>query len=98
MAAPPPPAALAALIPMLQAAGLVTQLDVMNATAPLATQANVNAQFAAMQANFNAQFAAMQANVNAQFAALQAQLALIGIPAISGAVSAIVKISPLRAL
>ncbi len=41
---------------------------------PLATQANVNAQFAAMQAN-----------MNVQFAALQAQLAVIGVPAISGA-------------
>ena len=90
MAAPaaPPPAALAALIPMLHAAGLATQLDVVNATAPLATQANVNAQFAAMQVNMNAQLAAMQVNMNAQFAAMQAQLALIGIPAIAAAASA----------
>ena len=92
MAAPAPapaaaPAAAAALVAAFQAAGFATQADL----APLATLANVNAQFAATQVNINAQFAAMQVNINAQFAAMQAQLALIGIPAIAGAASAIVQ-------
>ena len=53
---------------------------------PLATQANVNAQFAAMQAN-----------MNVQFAALQAQLAVIGVPAISGAAANVQAIIAARA-
>ena len=94
MAAPAPAAP---LIAAFQAAGFAMKEDL----APLATQANVNAQFAAMQANMNAQFAAfaaMQANMNAQFAAMQAQFAamqaqllLIGIPAIAGAATVIVQ-------
>ena len=43
MAAPPPAAPLAGFIPMLHAAGFATQADVANATAPLATAAQVNA-------------------------------------------------------
>jgi hypothetical protein len=83
-------------IAALQAAGfamqadlapLATNVQLAAATAPLAT----NAQLVALQANMNAQLVAMQANMNGQFAAMQAQLAVIGIPAISGAVSAIVQ-------
>ena len=83
-------------IALMHAAGFAMQVDLLPlathaqlaaATAPLAT----HAQLAEMQANFNAQLVAMQANMNGQFAALQAQLAVIGVPAISGAVSAIIQ-------
>jgi hypothetical protein len=93
MAAAPPP-----LIVALQAAGfamqvdlapLATQVQLAAAVAPLATQVQLAAAVAplATQAQMQAQFAAMQA----QLAAIQAQLALIGVPAIAGAASAIVR-------
>ena len=69
MAAPPPAVAFAPLVAAINAAfggQVATQADL----APLATQANVNAQFAALQVSINAQLAAMQV----QFAAMQAQL------------------------
>ena len=69
-------------------APLATQVQLAAAVAPLATKAQMQAQFAAMQTQMNAQFAVVQA----QLAALQAQLALlIGVPAIAGAASAIVR-------
>ena len=96
MAAPPPAAPLAAVIPMLHAAGLATQAAVANATAPLATQAQVNAlqaQVNALQALFNA----LQAQVNAlpTLAQIQAALAVAlaphNAPAIAAAASASVQ-------
>ena len=64
---------------MLQAAGLATHLDVMNATAPLATQAQVNALPTLVQ--INASIAA----------AIAAALAPHNAPAIAAAASATVQ-------
>ena len=80
----------AATAPLATNAQLVAMQANMNAQLA-AMQANMNAQLAAMQANMNGQLDAMQATMNGQFAAMQAQLPVIGIPAISGAVSAIVQ-------
>jgi len=84
-AAPTPLAALQAAGFAMQAdlAPLASQAQLAAAVAPLATQA----QFAAMQVQLQAQCAAMQA----QLTAMQAQLALINVPAIAGAASAIVR-------
>ena len=84
-------------IAALQAAGFAMQADL----APLATnaqlaaqlaalQAQMTGQLAAQQAQMTGQLAALQAQMNGQFALLQAQLGQLGIPAIAGAASAIV--------
>jgi hypothetical protein len=78
-------AQLAPLATQAQLAPLATQAQL----APLATQAQLAPL--ATQANVNAQFAAAQANINAQFLLIQNQLALIGVPAIAGAATAIVQ-------
>jgi len=70
---------------------LATQADLANAVAPLATQAQMQAQFAAVQAQLaqiQAQQGAMQAQIIAQ---MQALLAPHNAPAIAAAASATVQ-------
>jgi len=89
MAAAPPAAAaaLAAFIPMLQAAGLASQLDIANATAPLAAQiALLQGQVAALQQ----QVAALPSLAQIQ-AAIAAALLPHNAPAIAAVASASVQ-------
>jgi hypothetical protein len=77
-----PAAPLAAFIPMLHAAGLATQADVANATAPLATTAQVTA----LQLQVNAVL--LRVNALPTLAQVQAAIAAALVPHNSPAIAA----------
>lgn len=91
MAAPPPPPPpqfepLVAAVNVAFDGQMVTQADLAAAVAPLATQAAIAAldqRFDEMEDNF--------ATLQAQLVAMNTQLGLIALPALAGAVTAIVR-------